>query len=500
MSSNSDVWELVHALSKTEKRYFRRYAALRGDSEDLNYLKLFDLLQQQEVFDAEKLLLALDDPHFRKRFSAHKNYLHQLIRKSMRAYNAGRFAFVQIQGLIADGAFLYHKTLYDQSWKMFRKARKLAQKLEHFPALLEIMQWERRLVKRQRQKDRKDQLREIAAEVKASLLKLDRQLEYQDLYEQVYVLLQANPHSGPSGERVLEGIERLPVLQDEQRANSFQAKHFFFQIRIFLAQLRSQAHAAMDWQEKQLVHWEAHPEIRAEAPFRYSTVVANFLSLATFLHKNDRYQEVRPRLEKLSMRSDYETFQVRQQVYFLDLLHYLNAKDYQKGLSLIPGIMRWMSSNRNRLHRSREIAFDFNIAMIGFLGGDTALAMKSLRNILNEGRQSERLDIQAAANLFLRIIYAENEEVELGESQSRSLRRFIRLYYNKGYLVWLVPKLERILSLPKGPAQALAFSQLLSEIREHDDRNGWGIQAGFNALTSWMEIKAGPDAQRVESG
>ena len=58
-----DIYQLVHSLTKAEKRYFQRSASLHVIGEKNNYLKLFEALNRQKKFDEQEIIKEFRGQH-----------------------------------------------------------------------------------------------------------------------------------------------------------------------------------------------------------------------------------------------------------------------------------------------------------------------------------------------------------------------------------------------------------------------------------------------------
>ena len=80
--------QLIHTLSKTEKRYIKRMASLHVRGDENNYIKLFDLLNDQDEYNESVLQNALQLD--RNQFAVTKNYLYNVILDSLESYYANK--------------------------------------------------------------------------------------------------------------------------------------------------------------------------------------------------------------------------------------------------------------------------------------------------------------------------------------------------------------------------------------------------------------------------
>ena len=78
------LFTLIKSLKKSEKRYFKVSEAVEGDKK---YIRLFNIIDKQEAFDHDQVLLA--DPDFKSsQLSNLKAHLYQKVLQSLRSYSA----------------------------------------------------------------------------------------------------------------------------------------------------------------------------------------------------------------------------------------------------------------------------------------------------------------------------------------------------------------------------------------------------------------------------
>jgi|GEM_PF-5579539 len=120
---SNDLFRLIKSLSKTEKAYFKKFAERHVIGERNNYLKLFDAIDRQEVYDEKKLLR---EEKYVKQLPYLKNYLMSAILKSMQVFHAELTEEDQQRRMMEDARFFYKKGLYDLSAKITAKTRATA--------------------------------------------------------------------------------------------------------------------------------------------------------------------------------------------------------------------------------------------------------------------------------------------------------------------------------------------------------------------------------------
>ena len=147
MKYNADLYKLIKSLSKSEKRYFKIYSAQHTKNESNNYIKLFDAIERQEVFNEEKLKRKFRNYTFSKNLAKTKYLLYELIIKMLLQLRKGKDIDSKIRFLLESVEFLYHKSLYNQAFVSLRKAKKLAKFFEHYGYWIEALDWEIKLAK-----------------------------------------------------------------------------------------------------------------------------------------------------------------------------------------------------------------------------------------------------------------------------------------------------------------------------------------------------------------
>ena len=132
------LFELIKALSKSEKRYFKLLSSRHTIGEENNYVRLFDFIDKQEVYDEEHLFREFKGEAFLHRFSITKKRLYDHILNALDAFYASSSIDAQLFKQIHSADILYTKSLYDQCGRILRSAEKLAEKHEKYALLTEI--------------------------------------------------------------------------------------------------------------------------------------------------------------------------------------------------------------------------------------------------------------------------------------------------------------------------------------------------------------------------
>ncbi|MFH0867141.1 MAG: hypothetical protein V1904_13175 [Bacteroidota bacterium] len=118
------LFSLIRSLSKQEKRYFKLFAG--ANREASNYIKLFDILSRQKVYDEDAIREIYKNEKFIKQLHVTKNYLYKLILRSLHIYHINISEDSIIKELLQCVEILYNKGLYGQCTTLLNKAKMIA--------------------------------------------------------------------------------------------------------------------------------------------------------------------------------------------------------------------------------------------------------------------------------------------------------------------------------------------------------------------------------------
>ncbi|GJM27675.1 MAG: hypothetical protein DHS20C17_03100 [Cyclobacteriaceae bacterium] len=162
---NTGLFQLIKSLSRNEKRYFKLFVAKEGGPLDKKFIRLFDLMDQQQEYSEEEILK--EENTFKKaQMSNLKAHLYKRILQSLRMYDSGNVRDIKIRELIDHSQILYNRSHYKQCVRMLQKAKKMAQKHHNLELLLEIYKWEKQVLSQTVGKGNQQRVNDIIAQVR----------------------------------------------------------------------------------------------------------------------------------------------------------------------------------------------------------------------------------------------------------------------------------------------------------------------------------------------
>src|SRR5690606_29090045 len=94
------LFQLIKSLSQSEKRFFKLETSKYSRKEQNDYLILYELIEKQEEYDEEAIKTVLKGSKILSRLPGVKNYLFNLILKTLTQYHAERNSHQQISSLL----------------------------------------------------------------------------------------------------------------------------------------------------------------------------------------------------------------------------------------------------------------------------------------------------------------------------------------------------------------------------------------------------------------
>jgi hypothetical protein len=143
MVKKEQLFILIKTLSKAEKRYLK--LSCKQAEKTSNYLKLFGAMDAQKEYDEKAIRKKFKKEAFCKQLHVTKNYLRQLILKSLRNFHGKISKDAELKDTLRNAEILYHKELYPLCHTELKKAEAIARSFEINSGLAEIIGWKRKL-------------------------------------------------------------------------------------------------------------------------------------------------------------------------------------------------------------------------------------------------------------------------------------------------------------------------------------------------------------------
>jgi hypothetical protein len=140
-SINNNLADLIHSLSKSEKRQFKLYTGRLVSNENTKYLALYQLIEKHKTITSQGILE--QSSITARQLSNVRQNLYEHLLKSLRLSPHLQTTPIKIREQLDFATILYNKGLYKQSLKILDKAKQLSLALDEKTMAYEIVEFEK---------------------------------------------------------------------------------------------------------------------------------------------------------------------------------------------------------------------------------------------------------------------------------------------------------------------------------------------------------------------
>lgn len=435
-----DLFELVKAMSASEKRYFKRFAKQHSEDGQPKYIILFDAYDSLTEFDPVLLKSRIEDEKILKFFRQQKKYLKGRILDCLRVYRGARTINGKLFRLLEEREIFNELGLYKQGEKRLENAKQIALQFDKFSVLIQILSLERKrflesnlsLSKNARLMERKRVDKELQEAVKSQEILAKYHQSYLTILG-IYRKENRLPEMDHPDNVVLEEILQSEPFSDRSLANSFQALHLYFLSLSTIEQLRGNDQKAADYYEELIQMWNERPDRANVQKKQYMLLISNYLNV---LHKLGQYDLFENFLEKIrAFSSDNFDDQAEhfQNIAQLDLLYYMNRGIYSQSeeqeyffKELQTRIETGIERYQRKINPARLLVLYYNLMILNFMKGDVRMANQWLLKIeQSEFAKKVRKEIIDFCKVIQLIFFYDMELYDLIVPFYRNNKRFL---------------------------------------------------------------------------
>lgn len=430
MKPSTELFNLIKSLSKSEKRYFKLTSSLQ--SGEKNYLKLFEAIEQQNVYDEESIKEQFKKETFIKHLPSEKNHLYNLILKSLRGFYSDNSAAATLQEHLRNIELLFNKALYKECTKYIVKAKTIAYNFEKFYFLLDIIDWEKKLVEEGYSRGMFEaDLNKLVDEETECIEKLRNIAEYQMLYSQINSVIRKSGFTRNDEEAELtKRISNHPLISGKNTALTIKAATACYSIKAMCFIANRDYNSAFVYLQKVVKIMETNPSIMKEHPKRYIKALNSMMYAYLNSGNIENCLLYIDKIKTLSNEPGFESIDIQLSLFSLpnnaELLAYCYSGEYKKGIDeVVPRILDGIEKYHGKLSTESELLLYYNISRVYFSAGEYKLALKYNNIVLNSNENILRQDVFTFARLVNLIIHFELGNYDLLEYTIKSAKRYV---------------------------------------------------------------------------
>ncbi len=429
-SKSDGLFQLVKSLNRTEKRYFKLYVDSIGGNTPKKYIKLFDLIDQQDDFD-EVRILAKEKSLKPEQLSNMKAHLYYKVLQSMRLYHQTAVVEIQIRELVDFAQLLLNKSLYDQCANMLQKAKKMASKIDNLELLLEILKWEKRVLSQTVGRDNEKRVNRIIEDVQDVNTRINNintftnlSVKLNSLYKRIGFIRNKSDYNK------VVSLFNASIPPYEEDALSLNEKLNLYHLLVgyfFMIQNFEQGYFyAKKWVK-------LFDDNTAMIPSRLETYINSINNLMIAQYKLFKYYEFIETNKKLkSVRfipgislNENIKLKLLKYTYVHQFNRYFMLGDFDQGVALMNRIKPGLELFANQLDNHSRIILYYKTASLYFGNDNFNEAIQSLNKIINANEGALREDVHSFARILNLICHYELGNVDVIDYYIRSTYRFL---------------------------------------------------------------------------
>jgi hypothetical protein len=491
------LFELIKSLSKSEKRYFKLISSRHTIGDENNYVRLFDFIDKQDVYNEKQLFIEFNGEAFLHRFSITKKRLYDHVLNALDAYYSSSSIDSQLFKLIHSADILYKKSLYDQCNRILRSAEKLAEKHEKYSILTEIRRKQKKLIENSAYSGSSiTELHEIEVKDKNILSKIELYNTLWTLKSKMFLTL-SRKGKARSEDELFEYrniIEQLPKdLKTE--VLSFDSAYLYNHIQ-------SAFYFAIDDMEKTYIFLRANLKTFEDKEDAINSNLNTYFSLLTntiYVSEQLGYHQDSTALLKvlksIPIRFDLSGNEDLQIKLFassisIELSLLTHRGEYHQAHSLFPIIESGLKEFGNKVSPVRKAFIQFKLATVQLGLGNFSGALKWINLILNDTDLDGNEDILSYTQILELLVHLEMEHNQLLPYSLKNAQRFLksrnRLYSFERVFLQFVSK--RIKCTNQIDAQIL-WEELYNELSQIQEDSFEGLALEYFDFIAWAESK-----------
>lgn len=481
---------LIRSMDKSEKRHLRLFVQQNYRQGRHKSMELYDFLLKMEAYEEDLLLQAHSKGRLPKDLPAARYKLADLILKSLRAYHAAGSTSNLLKSELENIKILFDKELLALCDKKIRSLKAKAAQLEDHRILVELLDWESRVIYFLQPPHLLEKMSEITLAKSKALAVLSEEQELLSLFRKMHLATKKQlTHLSPEEKEYMEEIGGSPLLKSPEAPASQlgkACKNLSLGLYDFVLGNVEEAHPRL------LAAYQifaGNSYLVALFPEIYRVAATNLLNNSLLATKVDVFELVLKDLRKKLSDSNGQDKLLKQTALRLELVYCMNFGEEERGGLLVEEISDFVARNIDWIEPSGLLNFLYNCSIFHFMYGHAQAALKHLQGILNLRREDIRHDILEFATLFQLAIHYELGNMDFLEYQVRNAKRFLITRNVKRDYEWrILAFFQRAIQLVSQPEQ-LGALQDLKGFLEQVLAEGKERPLGCQELVFWAESK-----------
>jgi len=492
--SSQQLFRLIKSMTPAEKRYFKMLYSKSGSNDNRKFIKLFELIDKQEIYDEAKIL-SHDKTIKKEQISNMKAHLYDLLLKSLVNYNPDKDIEVVLRNMLNRTNILYNKSLYEQAWQILKKAEKLAIKFDKILLLYEIKEFQKKVLTKLIHYDIEYDINKIISDSEKLIDAIKSTRNFRNLALKLYAfyLRIGFIRNTKDFERASNFLySSLPAFNEEEL--TFNEKMFLYQAFVGYYLFIQDPVRAYEYSKKLIALFDSRPDLIIPKAEYYIKALNNLIASQYRLFLFDEYVKTCERFHNVKEIQGLNlTFNQKILLFKYSSIHKLNyyfmTGDFASGVKIIPDIASELETYQDKLDIHTTMLFYYKFASMYFGDDQYKETIFWLNKIINSKDLNIRSDIQGFARILNLISHWELKNTVLVDYYIRSTQRFLEkkqdFHLYQKYMIKFLQKLNN--ATPDNITDA--FKELYEHLKPLESNPYEKRAFAYFDILSWLESK-----------
>lgn len=491
--TTDSLFQLIHSLTKSEKRNFKLYVQRNSSNVDLKIVQLFDAIDKLAIYD-ETVLLKKTASIKKQQLPNIKAHLYKQILSSIRLLDSNNNIEIQLHEQLDYAKILDNKGLYHQSLKILDRIKEIARLHHQLTFVMEVLALEKKIETLHITRSMQDRADQLTAEVNNANLHHLRESQLSNLALNLYSWYIKNGFArNKDDEKEIETYFHTHLIPELQNPKGFYEKLYYSQSYCWYAFIRQDFLMYYRYTQKWVNQFEEHPQMIRIETGNYIKGLHNLLNAHFNLRNYPGFEKELMVLEEFNNSdivkfNDNNKIQVFVYLYIAKLNQHFLQGTFQEGLKIVDEIITQLDEYNIYLDQHRTLIFYYKIASLYFGAGDYDSAIDYLNKIIN-WKVSLRNDLQCYARLLHLIAHYELKNFQLLEYLIKSVYRFMAKMQNLSLVEEAMFKFLRNSFYLSASKLKPEFEKLLHKIKQFETSKFETRAFAYLDIISWLESK-----------
>lgn len=428
-------------------------------------------MDKQEAYQEAEIKALWGQGQPERRLPLAKNYLLGLVLESLRRQHRGKTLSRYLREQADYIELLFQKGQIDLAMRWLQRTRKKAEKVGETVVQLELIQWEKRLIRSKAGNQIGEKLERLAdAELACSTL-IHQETILKGIRDKLYGLIvqRVDPGSQEAQAKINQWVNHSLLLQPPDSLSP-EAKLAYHFVHVYHNQMLDNYALVLDQYRAMVTLWENWPEKQKWESQRYITTLYLYLDGCYQSGKTDEFERVLPVIQSFKPKEKKDQafqFSLVNQARFR---YYLNASKFKEASYMETEIKSGLNKYKKHLNPSIVLSFYYNLVILFFILGSYAKAIHWLNHIIHHKSRDTRQDLQAGARILQLICHFETGDLDTFHSLLPAAKRFLIQRLNAPDFVQVFTKglshLSQLSSNPTKPAWKTFRKDLLEVMQK----------------------------------